>query len=441
MVHPEVDEDFVQLALGIAGAKDPRRRELVENAARPILGRDQVTQFSQEFSLAGEVGDQWTWRTGAYYLHEDIDRSEVVNYIFPDFDALIGAYFAIGFGGTPDTPVGHTSNTITGTTATNYGLFGELGFQINDAWGVDGGLRFVRDKKDLKVTRGGVPFDGNFDDAFPNGFSSTDSQSWSEVLPSVAVTFKPLASTSYYFQYARGYKAGGWNGENSLSPALANVSFDPEIADNFEIGGKFNLLEGRLLLNSAIYFSQYDDLQIQQFVTNDPLFPPNNVIRNAKGTEAKGLELEFQAKPVDWLDVNLNYAYTDCEFTKSVIANEDNTNIKGNTCRRAPKNSFNTGGRVHGPVGGGDLYVRVDYSWTDEYFFDNLNTAVTKNDAENNVNAAIGFTTADDRWNFSVWGKNLTDELNNASLFELFGTVYANYQAPRTYGLTVTWNN
>ena len=404
---------------------------------------DEVTQVSQEFTLAGVVGDSWNWRTGVYFLHEDIDRSEIVNWAFPDFNTITEYAFAIGFGGTPAVPdVSNgstgTSIAITGTKARNYGVFAEAGWQISDQWSVDAGLRFARDKKELTVTRAGDPFDGNFTSG---PFTATASDSWSEVLPSASVTFQPLPNTSYYLQYARGYKAGGWNGENAQDTDLATVSFDPEIADNFEIGAKFNLLDGRLLLNSAVYFSQYDDLQIQQFVTFDVNFPPNNVIANAKGTEAKGLELELSARPADWLDLNFNYAYTDCEFTKSLIVDDNDTDIKDNTCRRAPKNAFNAGGRVHGPVGGGDLYVRVDYSWTDEYFFDNLNTAVTKNNAENNVNAAIGFATADDRWNFSVWGKNLTDELNNASLFELFGTVYANYQAPRTYGLTVTWNN
>jgi hypothetical protein len=32
--------------------------------------------------------------------------------------------------------------------------------------------------------------------------------------------------------------------------------------------------------------------------------------------------------------------------------------------------------------------------------------------------------------------KNVTDELNTANVFVLFGTKYLTYEAPRTYGLT-----
>lgn len=42
MVHPEIDEDLVELRLGVHGAKDPGARQLVQNPLRPGGGRDQV---------------------------------------------------------------------------------------------------------------------------------------------------------------------------------------------------------------------------------------------------------------------------------------------------------------------------------------------------------------------------------------------------------------
>ena len=99
------------------------------------------------------------------------------------------------------------------------------------------------------------------------------------------------------------------------------------------------------------------------------------------------------------------------------------------------------GVRFHWPVFGGEAFLRTDYAWTDKYFFDNENTATLRNGSENNLNVTAGFTTGDGHWNVSLWSKNLTDERNNSSLFALFGTVYANYQAPRTYGLSVAWKN
>ncbi|HPF26986.1 MAG TPA: TonB-dependent receptor [Steroidobacteraceae bacterium] len=398
---------------------------------------DKVKQISQELTLASRGDNAWNWRAGAYFLQEDIDRDEVVNFIFPDFDTITEYAFAIAFGGPPANPMGGTSIGITQTKAKNYGLFGEVGYDFANNWSLDVGLRYASDQKDLTVTRGGTPYDGDF----VNGpFTAKADESWSELLPSLSLSWKPLDSSTYYFHYARGYKAGGWNGENATAADLASVSFAPELADNFEIGGKFNALDGRLRANVAVYFSKYEDLQIQQFLLVDPMFPPQNIITNSKGTEAKGLELDVQARPADWLDLGLNYAYTDCEFTKSVIVDSNNTDIKGNKCRRAPENAFNVSAEVHGNTATGmGWFARADYNWTDEYFFNNVNDPFTKNDAESSVNAAIGLTFADEKLGVTVWGRNLTDELNNSTLFDLFGTLYANYQPPRTFGVTVSW--
>lgn len=58
-------------------------------------------------------------------------------------------------------------------------------------------------------------------------------------------------------------------------------------------------------------------------------------------------------------------------------------------------------------------------------------------------NASFTLRSLDDAWSLKLWGKNLTDELNIAST-----TVYAAYDdtafnvyhAPRTFGLTGTYN-
>ncbi len=398
---------------------------------------DNVKQISQELTLASRGTGPWNWRAGAYFLQEDIDRNENVNWLFPDFDTITEYAFSIAFGGPPGIPAGGTSIGITSTKATNLGVFGQVGYDFGNNWKLDGGLRYAHDKKDLTVTRGGQPYDGNF----VNGpFTAKDSESWSEILPSLSLTWQPSDASTYYLSFARGYKAGGWNGENATAAELANVSFKPELADNLELGGKFNALGGRLRANVAVYVSQYDDLQIQQFLLVDPMFPPQNIITNAKGTEAKGIELDVVAKPTSWLDLGLNYAYTNCEFTDSVIVDSANTNIKGNKCRRAPENAVNFAVEFHGKTAAGmGWFARADYNWTDEYFFNNINDAITKNGAESSLNASVGFSFADDKLNVMVWGRNLTDELNNSSLFELFGTLYANYQPPRTYGVTFRW--
>lgn len=396
---------------------------------------DDVTQVSQELTLAWKQSEALNWRFGAFFMNEDIERAEAVNWLFPDFNYFI-AYACCGGGDAFGPDTGGTSTAVTESDADNFGVYAEVIFDITDALSLDAGLRYAKDEKDFTVSRGGLPFDGNY----VNGpFTGKDSASWDEWLPTVSLSYKLGEAATLYARYAVGYKAGGWNGENALDSTISKVSFAPEKAKSFEVGGKFDLADGRVRFNVAAYFTKYDDLQTQQFVTNDPRFPPNNVIVNAgNGTEAKGIEADFTIAPVEGITLFGNYAWSDCEFTGTLIVDSNGTDIDGNTCRRTPENSYSVGAQFEGSVGSGSMFGRIDYNWTDRFYFDNEN--LIENDDEFTLNAAVGYTTADRRWELSAWGKNLTDELNNSSLFSLFGTLYANYTPPRTYGMTLRWN-
>jgi iron complex outermembrane receptor protein len=199
-------------------------------------------------------------------------------------------------------------------------------------------------------------------------------------------------------------------------------------------------MDGRARINAALYYTEYEDLQTQQFVNDIPGIPPNNLIVNAEnGTEAKGLEVDFTFVPVDGLTLFGNYAYSQCEFAGELIIDDFGTDIDGNDCRRTPENAYSFGAQLEGDIGSlGSGYARADYNWSDEFWFDNEN--LFQNDDEFTLNASVGLLTPDKHWELSVWGKNLTDELNNASVFGLWNTIYANYTPPRTYGATIRWN-
>ncbi len=404
---------------------------------------DAVTQISEELTISWDGGGALSFRGGFYYLNEDIERSEVVSHMFQDYGALINVAFNAAFGGGPtigagDIDPGGTSVGTTLTDADNYGVFGEFDYDFTDKISLNAGVRWVKDEKKFTVIRSGVPFDAPLT-AGP--FTGTDSRDWDEWLPSATITWAPMDEANLYFRYARGYKSGGWNGENAPDETLSDVSFAPEIADTFEIGGKFQLVDDRLRVNLAGYHAQYDDLQTQQFVTFAVGFAPDNVIVNADGTEAWGFEADMNFLVSENISLWANYAYTDCEFTKSVIVDSSGTDIEGNTCRRAPDNAFGVGGELRANFQtGGKAYARMNYSWTDDYFFENENTAVSFVDDQFTLDASAGYITANNRWAISLWAKNLTDELNVSSNFELFGTIYRNYTAPRTFGVTIRYS-
>ena len=58
--------------------------------------------------------------------------------------------------------------------------------------------------------------------------------------------------------YATGFLSGGFS-ETCATVSLC--SYDPETNNNLELGWKADLLDRTLRLNSALYFTQYEDLQ------------------------------------------------------------------------------------------------------------------------------------------------------------------------------------
>jgi len=402
---------------------------------------DDVTAASQEFRLSGGNGESLDWSVGVYYLDEDINREEHVGFMFPDFSVITEYAFSIAYGGQPtgeDMTQG-VSTAVTNSGSKNYGAFGEFTWYFNDAWALNAGLRYAKDKKNFTVTRFGDSFDAPIEGG---SFTVNDKESWDAWLPSVALTWAMTDDVSGYASYSRGYKPGGFFGENAADPQAALLPFDPEFSDNIELGVKSMLAENRIRLNATGFYTDYTDLQTSQFVQIDPERPPDNFIVNAKdGTIAYGLELDFTWMATDGLLLFANYAYTRCEFDGELIIDDDGTDIDGNTCRRTPKNAINLGFNWSFPISGNlELFLGGNYMRNDKFFFDNENSDELIIPSQNSTDLRAGVNAADGDWELMAWMKNATDETNIATAFELFGTTYYYYAAPRTYGVTFRYN-
>jgi iron complex outermembrane receptor protein len=402
---------------------------------------DDVAQFSQEFRLSGGESGSFEWSTGVYYLDEDIDRSENTAFMFPDFSVITEYAFSIAFGGMPtgeDMTQG-VSTAVTNSNSQNIGVFGEGTWWLSDSVSLNAGLRYAKDKKDFTVTRFGDSFDAPIEGG---GFTTRESNSWDAWLPSLVLSWDISDTVNGYASYSRGYKPGGYSGEGSGDPQAALVSFDPEFSNNFEAGLKSLLANRRVRLNATAFYTDYEDLQTNQFVQIDPMRPPDNFIVNAKdGTIAYGLEMDFEAVLTESLLVFANYAYTRCEFDGSLIIDDDGTDIDGNTCRRTPKHGVNLGANWTQPISDSlELVAGFNYAWSDDYYFDNENTDFLEVPSQSMLDLRVGVGSSNGIWTATAWVKNATDETNIVNTFELFGTIYNNYAPPRTYGVTVRYN-
>ena len=81
-----------------------------------------------------------------------------------------------------------------------------------------------------------------------------------------------------------------------------------------------------------------------------------------------------------------------------------------------------------------------NYSYRDQNFYNDSNTAFFNE--QERVNASITWFSADDQWQVSLFGKNLTDEANWGNLTSIAGLFTAGpMQKGRRIGLEVNYRN
>lgn len=433
--------DFTRLAYGPDGRIDffgfDRTRF---NDDYFINNKDEkVKSFSQELRFRSDWDGAFNLLAGVYYQHEQVDRVEDADYIFVRF-------FAQG-----------REIAETGLKSDTYAAFLEGTYDFTDRLGVTAGIRYTKDSKRFTVYRETIGdfLGADFEDEngnFTRSFSASDKQSWDAWTPSINLHWQAGEDAYLYALVSKGYKSGGWNGENATNPGEARVSYNPEYAWNYEIGAKTTWLDNRLRFNVTGFWTEYKNLQTQQFVIFDPNLPADNVIANAGKARVKGMELETALVPVEGLTLFANYTYMDAKITGDLISTELRfdfscfcnvavpTNLKGNVLRRSPENSFSIGGDVTVPLSSRlNGFVRADYNWTDDFFFDNENGLRTAQDSVGVLNGSIGVATEDDKWELRLWAKNLTNELYESGKSDVIGSVLVSYNPPRTYGATLRW--
>ena len=89
-----------------------------------------------------------------------------------------------------------------------------------------------------------------------------ESRSEDFLTPTVIVEWDATDNTMIYGSVSRGAKAGGFDARGNLA---GNFEFEDEEVTAWEVGSKSRLADGRLEVNTAIFYSDYQDLQVSQF--------------------------------------------------------------------------------------------------------------------------------------------------------------------------------
>jgi outer membrane receptor protein involved in Fe transport len=263
-----------------------------------------------------------------------------------------------------------------------------------------------------------------------------------------------------YVSYARGYKASGFNldrertnnnvANNPLDPAgpiAADIdtSFAKELVDSYELGLKTEWLGNTFLLNTAVFYQDYENFQLNTFTGI------SFVVTSLPQVISQGVDLDFLWNtPLEQLTLQggFTYAETEIEEFGSAIAffrpERENDRLSF-----APKWSGSLAATFEQPIGSALMFRgNVGAKYTSEYNTGSNLDPRKEQDALTIVNARLGFGAENESWMLELWAQNLTDEeyyqvafdatLQGSSASQPLpsSTVNAFLGAPRTYGVT-----
>ncbi len=359
--------------------------------------------LSQEFRLEGG-GDVFTWLGGVYWTSENSDSSSALTLDSSNLPA--GYTIAPGFLNAYLTPDPLQPNFIP-TQATAdvdiYAAFARGQWTINDRSRLSLEGRYTHEKKEV-----------NGKASFVGAASGPQSNSWDNFAPRITYDFDLTDEIMLYGSVAKGIKSGGFN--TSYSALYPDEQYyDEETNVTYELGSKGTVADGRLRYDLAIFYVDWDDMQINS-ASQDPTFI-GSVVRNTGSATSQGFEVQLDGIVTDWLTAGGGYAYSDPEFDSGVIdlsiasicgdGSLCTTNVGGQQVGRTIKNQYNLFVDLHaGLTSDWSWYARADYVYRDEQPARSANLQFI--DDVTLVNARFGI--ANDHWDIAIWAKNLFDE-------------------------------
>lgn len=381
-----------------------------------------LEQLSQELRLTYD-SDKLRGLVGAYFFNEDYSET--------DYTRFVGSQPFVT--GTRDGIPGRLSTLETDS----YAFFGSLEYDVTDALTLSGEMRYSHEEiRGEAATAYNILFQTGSTDINFHGRETFES--W---LPRFSARYALNDNANIYASVAKGTKPGGFNlGQvrDDLRP------FGQEQIWTYELGTKASLLDRRLSLEAALYYSDWRDVQVTTicYGTASPFGPEAecptatavslNYIINADQATVKGAELALEARATDALTIGMRYAYTDSQFEDFLArdvfpapASPVNRQFGGNRMPLVAKHSLSADVRYEQEIASATVFTELSGRYRSSRFsrFDNR----VEIDSKTVMDARVGMKLTD--WTATVFVDNVFDDLTPD-----FTRYYGNFSPSRPNG-------
>ncbi|MBY8821434.1 TonB-dependent receptor [Sphingomonas colocasiae] len=248
-----------------------------------------------------------------------------------------------------------------GKSSSDYwAVFGQGTFNFTDAFAATVGLRYSRETtKNNSVTRSNTILTG-----VNNRIAKFD-----DVSPKLTLSYKMNPDWMIFATASRGFKSGGTQTSNNVN--LLN-EFKPETLWDYELGTKFDLLDGKLRVDITGFYMDWKD--VQQTIRFQYIDPITGLLRgvsgiaNAAAAESYGVEASFDARITPQFKLSGQVGYNKTRFKDYPNALIDGVviDVTGKALVNAPKWSLGAQAQYNVPISDGfEGFVRAEWNFRD----------------------------------------------------------------------------
>ena len=336
----------------------------------------------------------------------------------------------------------------------NYGIYADVEYAISDRLSLTAGLRYSEDNKEFSwlipattfaALRPGVSnqifTDASGDYAAAATTPTIAKDSWSKTTGRLVATYRLSEQLIAYGSVSTGYKAGGFD---SLAIKTSLEPLQPENSEQYEIGLKGDLFDGRLQVQLAVF-----DLTVDGRQRSVETRPPGqeNAIPTVINVDSG----------VQGVELNLSWLITeDLLFTALSTYREEENQSEEFYNAQGELTQFDSSSDTAGnytltldwrpKLAAGNLLVRGEYIYAentrdadDANYNPDFESISGYTDDRRLVNGRIAWSHPEDHWELALWGRNLTDEDRISGISQttvaVFGTPIMRILDPRTYGV------
>jgi iron complex outermembrane receptor protein len=379
------------------------------NVGRVAFASTRFGTWIYELNLLSTHEGPVQWVAGAFYLDEDVPVTLLRdNRNTTDF-------------------VSSTSTIITEADNKSKSVFGQVNAFVTDQWELIGGLRYSEDEQYYnRIALPGPPLPPGTDRIGP----PAESDEWTG---KAGANYHWSDDSMFYGTISKGYKAGGVN------LTLGTPNFEPETNLVYELGLKTMALDRHLRVNTAVFYSDYKDIQLSSLFNGLPL------TQNAASGEAWGAELELLGR-FGGFGFNAGVGWLDATFAEDALIVNTSTNAQqlvpsGSDLVFSPEWTINAGIEYVFPIGNGTLTPRLQFAYVGEQLatpFPSESTIVPSRDL---WDARLTWDSGG-MWTVEAFVTNLADQTWIASQIQNSTSATGGiiYGAPIQYGARVRLN-